>query len=270
MTAEDSGTGFGARGEQPRRPVAPPIRSRARRPLGDEIRDAIAEDFISSGAVAAGERLPTEADLCEQYGVSRVTVRAALRSLQEAGFITVRQGRGSTVLPQSEILTSGIDRLCSFETFARNEARVVESADLDIQEIDAHGEVVHRLDIPPRTRTLVVRRVKVYDGTRIGLIVDYVPQGVLPFSTLVAEFEGSVLDVLLAHPELRVEYADCDVVPVALDRALAHQLEVKPGSPALYLDELTCTHDGRIVNWSQSWLLPDHLRFRIRRRRQFA
>lgn len=270
MTAEDFPTPLGGRDDRPRRPVTPPARSRARRPLGDEIRDAITEDFISSGAVPAGERLPTEAELCERYGVSRVTVRAALRSLQEAGYITVRQGRGSTVLPQSEILTSGIDRLGSFETFARSQARKVESADLDIEEIAASGEVAKRLDIAPGTNTLVVRRVKVYDGTRIGWIVDYVPEGVLPFSAVVAEFQGSVLDVLLARPELKVEYADCDLVPVALDRPLARRLDVKPGSPALYMDELTCTHDGRIVNWSQAWLLPEYLRFRIRRRRQFA
>lgn len=255
----------------PRRPVPPPpARRRPRRPLGDEIRDAITADFITSGATQAGERLPTEADLCERYGVSRVTVRAALRSLQETGLIVVRQGLGSTVLPQSETITSGLDRLCSFETFARAAGGEIASAELDIAEVDVDGEAARRLAVEPGTRALLVQRVKLHDGQPVGWIVDYVPADVLAPTTIVREFDGSVLDVLLAHAELDVEYSDCDVVPVNLDRRMAARLGVRAGTAALYLDEQTCTRQGRVVNWSQAWLLPEHLRFCLRRRRQYG
>lgn len=252
------------------RPVPPPARSRARRPLGDEIRDALIADFIASGAVGAGERLPTEAELCERYAVSRVTVRAALRSLQEAGLITVRQGLGSTVLPQSETITSGLDRLCSFETFARAAGREVDSAELDVTELAVDEATAERLMVEPGTRTLRIQRVKLYGGVPVGWIVDWVPVDVLTPATLVGEFAGSVLDVLLAHPELDVEYSDCDVVPVNLEDDLARLLRVAPGTAALYLDEQTCTRQGRVVNWSQAWLLGEHLRFALRRRKQYG
>lgn len=252
------------------RPAPPPGRRRARRPLGDEIRDALIADFIASGAVGAGERLPTEAELCERYGVSRVTVRAALRSLQEAGLITVRQGLGSTVLPQSETITSGLDRLCSFETFARAAGREVDSASLSVEEMAVEGSVAERLAVAPGTRALRVQRVKLYGGVPVGWIVDWVPVDVLAPAALMASFRGSVLDVLLAHPELGVEYSDCDVVPVNLDDDLAGLLLVPPGTAALYLDEQTCTREGRVVNWSQAWLLGEHLRFALRRRKQYG
>lgn len=262
--------GHEAPGADPRRhAVEPPARFGRRRPLGDEVRDAILEELIASGATPAGARLPAEAALCERYGVSRVTVRAALRSLQDAGYITIRQGLGSMVMPQSAAITSGIDRLCSFETYARAHGLAVGTAELEIEELPASGEVARRLRVEPGSPVLLVQRVKLYDGHRIGWIVDYVPEGVLPFETIVDEFAGSVLDVLLAHRELDVEYADCDVVPVVLKGELARRLEVRPGSPALYLDELTCTRKGRVVNWSQAWLTPEHLRFCVRRRRQF-
>lgn len=251
------------------RPAPPPPRRRPRRPLGDEVRDAIHADFIASGAVQAGERLPTEAVLCERYGVSRITVRAALRSLQDAGLIDVRQGLGSTVLPQSETITSGLDRLCSFETFARDAGRAADSSQLEVEELPADDEVARRLAVEPGTRVLVVRRVKLSANVPVGWIIDYVPVDVLSPQTLMAEFAGSVLDVLLAHPTLNVEYSDCDVVPVVLDEEIARRLAVEPGSAALYLDEQTCTRQGRIVNWSRAWLLPEHLRFCLRRRRAF-
>ena len=57
-----------------------------------------------------GELLPREADLCEHYDVSRVTVRAALRSLWDHGLISVRNGVGAVVLPNAKEVRHGLDR----------------------------------------------------------------------------------------------------------------------------------------------------------------
>jgi len=250
------------------RTTAPFPSRRARRKLGDEIRDAILADYIASGAVRPGQRLPTEADFCEQYAVSRVTVRQALRSLQEAGLIAVRQGLGSTVLPHADAIASGLDVLCSFETFARDAGLVVDTADLGIEELDVDDSAAARLEVVSGTRALRVERAKLVGGVPVGWIVDYVPNDVLAAATLRNEFIGSVLDVLLAHEELGVEYSDCDVIPVNLDAHIAERLGVPQHTAALYLDEQTCTRDGQVVNWSQAWLLSEHLRFRVRRRRR--
>lgn len=251
----------------------PPRRKKPRqrrRLLVDQVRDAIFGDFVANGSVPVGGRLPSEAELCDRYAVSRITVRAALRSLQEAGVISTRQGQGTTVLPHAETIASGLDRLCSVETFAREEGQDVGSASIEAEEVPANAQIASRLGIPQGTHTLVVRRVKLYGGARIGWIVDYVPDGVLPFDTVLAEFRGSVLDVLLDHDELEIDHSDCELEPVVLGRQLASILEVPLRSPALYMDELTRTRWGRTVNWSQAWLLPEHLRFFVRRRRQFA
>lgn len=55
------------------------------------------EARILGGDLSAGERLPTEAELCEQLGVSRSVVRDAIRTLAARGLVEVRQGRGITV-----------------------------------------------------------------------------------------------------------------------------------------------------------------------------
>ncbi|WP_319562638.1 FadR/GntR family transcriptional regulator [Marispirochaeta sp.] len=55
------------------------------------------KSMIVSGAWAPGDRLPSESQLCAQLGVSRVSVRAALQSLEAQGFIEIRRGEGSYV-----------------------------------------------------------------------------------------------------------------------------------------------------------------------------
>ena len=54
-------------------------------------------DAIRSGTYPPGSKLPTEAELSQQYGVNRHTLRRAVSELAEAGVIRVEQGRGSFV-----------------------------------------------------------------------------------------------------------------------------------------------------------------------------
>lgn len=73
-----------------------PLRTIKRTQRSEEIRRQI-EEAIKNGDFAAGERLPSERQLVETFGVSRVSVREAIRSLEALGFVRVYQGRGAFV-----------------------------------------------------------------------------------------------------------------------------------------------------------------------------
>lgn len=239
---------------------------RNRRPLAYDVRDVIAREWIFSGEVAPGDRLPSEHQLAERYGVSRVTVRAALHGLREAGVVSIRQGVGATVLPRSASVSHGLDRLSSIDTFAREAGQTVTDIDLRAESIPATAEMAERLQVPEGHPVVAVTRVKCFDGDRAAWVVDYVPEGLLSFDTLTSELAGSALDVLLAHPEIHVEYADAEYKPVKLPKAIADRLHVKPGSVALFVDTVVWTADGRPADWGEVWLLPDYFRFVVRRR----
>src|SRR5215211_133001 len=57
---------------------------------------------IVSGALPAGERLPTEIELAQRFGVSRGVARESLRGLEERGLVNVKHGSGATVLPSTD------------------------------------------------------------------------------------------------------------------------------------------------------------------------
>jgi GntR family transcriptional regulator, transcriptional repressor for pyruvate dehydrogenase complex len=98
-----------------------PLESRPRERLADQVYGKLLED-IASGGTSVGDRLPTENQLAENFGVSRPVVREALTRLASDGFIASRQGAGTFVRnrPPSRLLqfasASGLsDFLSSFE-----------------------------------------------------------------------------------------------------------------------------------------------------------
>lgn len=71
-----------------------PLTPRARRSstIADELRR-----LITSGQLKPGDKLPTEASLCQQFGVSRTTLREAIQMLRTTGLLDVTPGRGSFI-----------------------------------------------------------------------------------------------------------------------------------------------------------------------------
>jgi len=106
----------GARGQRTKSTNVPRYRS---------IVNALRER-ITSGNWEIGEKLPTEDELCDQYDVSRHTIRIALRELRDEGFILSRQGAGSTVVRRSPPLMytssiSSLEELLQYATEVRYE-----------------------------------------------------------------------------------------------------------------------------------------------------
>jgi DNA-binding GntR family transcriptional regulator len=230
----------------------------------------VAEDFILSDEVAPGDLLPSEKELSALYGVSRVTMRAGLRSLHEAGMIAVRHGVGSVVLPRSRALTHGLDSLASLEGYATLAGQQIGTTDVEWDEHPADEALARRLQLQPGHTMLQVRRVKTLDGVRVGWITDWLPAGLVDFGAVREEFQGSVLDVLLTRDELAVAYEDTQITAVSLDADIAKRLDAEPGTAVMHMAGTTFSVQGSPLEYAEAWLLPEHFSFSVRRRRQLT
>ncbi|MFW0783636.1 GntR family transcriptional regulator [Gordonia sp. CPCC 206044] len=239
-------------------------RIRSRRPLQSEIRETILGEFILSGRLQPGDKMPSETELCEIFGASRVTIRTAMQGLKDAGYIRIVRGSGSWVLPRPESIHSGLDRLVSFDTFASNSGRPIDSGDVDIVHLaagdDENTEIFDAADGFTR-----VSRTKLIDDRVVAFIVDYVPDTVLTTDEMRRMFDGSVLDVLLERG--LAAYSDCQITPVVPDAEMSTRFGGS-ASALLQLSELTRDESGEIVNRSEAWLSPESFTFQLRRRRE--
>lgn len=237
-----------------------------RRTLAEELRESILQDYIVSGVVPEGAYLPTEYELVDRYGMSRITVRTALSTLQDAGYIHRQQGRGSLVLPRAQTLYWGLEQLRSIETYAATQGRKVTSTGLNLYQAPIDQTTASRLGRKIGEEAVFIERAKVFDGVIACWIVDVVPVDVVPLEHMEQTFQGSVLDVLLADAQLGVGYSDCELEAVNVDAPLAKHLAVAEGTAAFFIDELTRSGDGHVLNWSRAWALPSHFNFNLRRK----
>jgi GntR family transcriptional repressor for pyruvate dehydrogenase complex len=96
---------------------------------------------------AAGELLPRETDLVEQFGISRGTVRECIRGLEERGLISVKHGRGATVNPREKWDTLDADVLAALLESPQSTAALADLLECRrLLEIEAAGMAAERAD----------------------------------------------------------------------------------------------------------------------------
>src|SRR5512143_1773782 len=100
---------------------------------------------------AAGERLPSEPDLARRLGVSRATLREAMRTFEVQGLIRRRQGSGTFVVGQMPVLEAGLELLESLETMADRLGLEVTVSDLHVESVAADEDCAQGLGVATGT-----------------------------------------------------------------------------------------------------------------------
>lgn len=213
-----------------------------------------------------GTFLPSEPALSRELGVSRATLREAMRSFEERGMIIRRQGVGTLVVRPLPIIDAGLEVLESIETLARRIGLEVEMGDLTVDRRAAEPNEQKLFDVTPEGVVLEVSRVIEADGRPVAFLVDVVPDGVVSGQALEQGFRGSVLDLLLNQgtPALGFSRSEITAVPAAAE--VAKMLKVQRGDVLLRFEAFLYGEDGGVVDHSHSYFLPGTFRFHVVRR----
>ena len=213
-----------------------------------------------------GERLPAEPELAKRLGVSRATLREAMRSFEGKGIIRRRQGVGTFVVGQPPVFESGLEVLESIESLAHRIGLNVSMGDLHIRTVKAEGEPAQVLNAAAGDDLVEISRVILTDGRPIAYLVDLLPGDVLTPANLREGFTGSVLDLLLRRGSPDLVRSVAEVRSVAASSDIARRLEIQRGDVLLEFVARLYSIDERVVDYSLSYFLPGYFRFQIVRR----
>ncbi len=216
-------------------------------------------------ATAPGSFLPSEPLLARRLGVSRATLREAMRGFEERGRILRRQGVGTMVTLAPRTLDAGLEVLESLETLASRSGLVVEMQDLHVERRPA-GEDGVALEIPANSPVLEISRVMQSEGRPVAFLVDVVPEGLLPQAVWSDGFTGSVLDVLLRQGSVNLDVSRTEITALSAPPEVARPLRIQRGDVLLRLEARLFSRDGRPIDHSWSFFLPGSLHLHVVRR----
>jgi len=161
--------------------------------LWRQIEQALTEE-IETGRLQAGERLATEPQLAERFGVNRHTVRRAVAGLVERGLVKVEQGRGSFVA--EHVLDYLIGRRTRFTDLVNRQNRNPGGGFLFAARIDAEGAVAEALKVAPGTALHHLETLGVLDDRPISVGTHFFPVQRFPDLVEVYQREGSITRTL--------------------------------------------------------------------------
>lgn len=130
-------------------------------------------ESIRSGKLRPGDPVPPESQLCQQFGVSRTTVRQALSRLVYDGLVERHRGRGSFV---AEPRLEHSKPFLSFEEemLARGATTGIKLLDMRTEPVE--GRAAENLGLPAGTAVMVLERLRFVNGQVVGYEIRYLPR----------------------------------------------------------------------------------------------
>lgn len=214
----------------------------------------------------AESRLPSEPVLARRLGVSRATLREAMRSFENQGLIRRRQGVGTFVVAQVPVIDTGLEVLESIETLAQRIGLLVKMGELNVSEEIATEADAALFNLPPGTPLTRVARIIYTEQRPIAFLIDTLPMDILPAYELNGAFTGSVLDLLLRRGNPKLSQSRTDLRAIGATPEVARALQIQRDDVLLHFEAQLYAEDGRVVDHSHSYFLPGYFRFHVVRK----
>lgn len=220
---------------------------------------------INTGEYAPGHRLPTETELATQYGVSRPTLRNALRQLETQGLIRTQHGVGSFVSDQPQV-KAGLERLDSITDSIRAGGHTpgMEYQSRTIR--PALPEEAQKMGLSPVDQVLELRRSILSDGEVVAFSYDLMPIKLFPDDFDPGEFQGSIFEHLRNKYDLLPHHSFAEVHAVN-SRYVGWGPEAQTHSLYILLDQLHYDTNETVLVYSQTYFIEGRYVFSLVRTR---
>lgn len=229
-------------------------------PLHTQIRETIRRRVLD-GTYAPHSQMPSEAQMMESFGVSRITVRQALADLQREGLIFKIAGKGSFVAKPKAF--QNLSRLQGFGEAMAPSGYETFSQVLSARSVPAVEAVARNLRLKPGSTVYEIQRLRFLNREPISVDMSWFP---LAVGRRLAREDLATRDIFLIlendHGHA-LTHADVSIEAISASEALARQLRTPEGSPLLRIERLTYAGD-QPLDYEHLFYRGDAFQYRLR------
>jgi GntR family transcriptional regulator len=223
---------------------------------------SLLKDTIAKQGLKSGQMLPSESELCQQYGISRTVVRNALQDLESEGLIRRRKGKGSIVTGPK--ISEGLAQtLTGFYQDMAERGLATRTSVLLHETIPCPGKIASILNLAPQTPVIHSNRLRYVEGEPIALVTSYVPLQLCPALEHVDLTDRSLYEFLETTCGITIMSANRVLESSSADESQARHLEIEPGDPVMKLESISYLEDGTPVEYFLAFHRGDRTRFEI-------
>ena len=220
----------------------------------EDTRDRVL-DLIDS--LQVGQAIPSERQLTQELGVSRLTVRAALDELVRDGYLDRRHGSGTYVTEPkiAQPLT-----LTSFSDEMRRRGMVPGSRTLELTTTPAGARLGRRLMVSPAEPLVRIKRLRLADAQPMAMEVLHVPEALVPGLTKSDLENHSFYELLQERYSIVIASGTQTIEPTVTNEEESEVLGVPLHTPAFLFERTTVSESGRMVEFVRSIYRGDRYR----------
>lgn len=246
----------------PSEPAAPHLLDRAAAvPLWLQVKQSLTT-MIQEKGLADHDRMPSEAALCKQYGVSRTVVREALAQMVNEELIYRHQGKGAFVRGRREV-QSFAGSTVGFSGELADKRQAVTRRMLRQQVILPTHRMQRFLKIGPSEPVVVVDRVMKVDGAPRAIVRWAMLERMVPGLVGLRMSNRSLYDTISRQYGIRLVQAERWIEAVSLSAIDADLLEVEEGKAALCIESVGSNDSQVPIEYYQAHYLSDRARLRF-------
>lgn len=209
-----------------------------------------------------GEQLPSEHQLMEQFGVSRITVRRAIANLVNQGLVISQRGKGVFVKAQQKVTRSLANPLIFFDEDMARQGVSASIHSLSFQVLQAPDEVRQKLKLPATVKEIFCqKKVILTDQTPVAVDITYIPLEI--GKAFAKELQSSLIYPTLDQRGVSIERVETTLECTHATHEISEHLDIPLGAPLLVNRYTTYTSQDQPIICGETISRGDRLCYSV-------
>ncbi|MEA5001918.1 MAG: GntR family transcriptional regulator [Christensenella sp.] len=221
--------------------------------------------YIKANKLKVGDKLPSENQLSELLGVSRLTLREAINALKNEGVVYSVQGKGTFVSCNMDQIADTLNNNLSVTEMIELSGYAAGVQSFKKELVRAEGEIADKLNVNEGTTLVMCARIRTADGRPVVFSEDYLAPRLVEDFLSVTDENVSLYKFIENQANIEMGLCIAEIVPIKAEGDIAKMLELNEGDVLLKFKMMVNDAYGTPLIYSNEYLRVDSFKFLIHR-----